>query len=302
MRRLLLYLSRAARLRRWVERSPFGRRLSSRFVAGERLADALPVSRRINSENISVTLDYLGENVDSLEAAAASRDMYLGMLDAIDRESIRGNVSVKLTQLGMDLAESSCRANAEQLVRRAAELGNFVRVDMESSQYTQRTLDLVTCLHSRYGSVGTVIQAYLHRSRSDIEELCRRKIRVRLCKGAYLEPRSVAFQRKSEVDGNFILLMKILLESGVYPAIATHDPKMIQQTRDYAASRHIPADAFEFQMLYGIRRDIQKRLVADGYRLRLYVPFGEAWYPYFMRRLAERPANLWFLIRNLLRR
>ena len=202
----------------------------------------------------------------------------------------------------MDLSLAECRSNVEQLVRQAAELGNFVRVDMESSAYTDRTLDLVTDLHARYGSVGTVIQAYLHRSRKDVEMLCQRGIRVRLCKGAYLEPPTVAFQHKSEVDRNYKELMNILLEKGVYPAIATHDEKIIAETERFVASRRISHDAFEFQMLYGIRRDIQRRLVSEGYRLRLYVPYGEAWYPYFMRRLAERPANVVFLARHLLRR
>jgi len=284
-----------------METSSLARRLATRFVSGETLDQALEVCRGINSEGITITLDHLGESVTSLEEAAAARDVYLRTLSAIHDTGIQGNVSLKLTQFGMDFSFDQCRANVSQLVERAARLQSFVRIDMESSPYTQRTLDLVHDLHAQYGSVGVVIQAYLHRSRKDVEDLCRQGIRVRLCKGAYLEPAGVAFQRKSEVDGNFIALMKTLLDSGVYPAIATHDESIISQTEAYAAARKIPRDAFEFQMLYGIRRDLQKRLVGEGYRLRLYVPFGRAWYPYYMRRLAERPANVLFILRNLFR-
>ena len=302
LRSLLLFLSSQRRLRRWVETSQLGRKLSSRFVAGETLDDALRVSRRINSEGITLTLDHLGESVTSLDEAARARDIYLEALAAILNQNVRGNVSLKLTQFGLDLSADACRANLAQLVEQAARLGSFVRVDMESSAYTDRTIDLVEALHAQYSSVGTVIQAYLYRSRKDIERLNARRIRIRLCKGAYLEPGTVAFPRKADVDRNYVELMKLLLNEGEYPAIATHDQKIIEQTKAYASSRGIAADRFEFQMLYGIRRDLQKQLVAAGYRMRLYVPFGEAWYPYFMRRLAERPANLFFLARNLLRR
>jgi proline dehydrogenase len=201
----------------------------------------------------------------------------------------------------MDVSEQACRANVEQLVQRARDRNGFVRIDMESSEYTERTLRLVNDLHAQHETVGTVIQAYLRRSEKDIETLCRQGIRVRLCKGAYLEPAEVAFQEKSEVDRNFVHLMRILLAAGTYPAIATHDEKIIQDAKNFASARSLSRDSFEFQMLYGIRRDLQRRLVAEGYRLRLYVPFGKAWYPYFMRRLAERPANVLFLARNLLR-
>jgi proline dehydrogenase len=222
------------------------------------------------------------------------------MLSEIRAGGVEGNVSLKLTQFGMDLSEDACRAHVEQVVRKAAEIGSFVRVDMESSAYTARTLGLVCDLHRQYPAVGTVIQAYLYRSEADVEMLCARGVRVRLCKGAYLEPPSVAFPRKADVDANFIKLVRILLDKGNYPAIATHDPRMIEATKEHASARGLGRDGFEFQMLYGIRRDLQKRLVTQGYRLRLYVPFGKAWYPYFMRRLAERPANILFLIRNLL--
>jgi proline dehydrogenase len=301
VREFLLFLSRQARLRRWMETSALAHRLSSRFVAGETLADALAVAWRFNAEGIAVTLDHLGENVTSFEEAAASRDEYSRALDQIQAERLNATVSVKLTQFGMDLDEAVCRDNVEQLVRVAAQHENFVRVDMESSAYTGRTLALVTDLHARYGSVGAVIQAYLHRSEKDVEALSKKGIRIRLCKGAYLEPAEVAYQRKADVDRNFVHLMKMLLQSGAYPAIATHDEAMIAETERFATANKIPPSAFEFQMLYGIRRDIQTRLVSAGYRLRLYVPYGKAWYPYFMRRLAERPANLLFLVRNLLR-
>jgi proline dehydrogenase len=270
-------------------------------VAGETLHDALVVSRQINSERITVTLDHLGESVTTLAEAAEARDVYLRALAAIHQNKVCGNVSIKLTQFGLDLSEEQCRTNIAQLIEQAARVGNFVRIDMESSAYTERTIRLVEELHAQYRSVGAVIQAYLYRSREDIENLCARRIRVRLCKGAYLEPASAAFPHKADVDRNYVELMKLLLDEGEYPAIATHDEKMIEETIAYASARGITPDRFEFQMLYGIRRDLQRRLVSEGYNLRLYVPFGKAWYPYFMRRLAERPANLAFLARHLFR-
>lgn len=285
-----------------METSSLARRLSTRFVAGETLDEALKVSRKLNAEGITVTLDHLGESVTSLTEAAEARDVYLRTQTAIGDAGIQGNVSLKLTQFGLDFSESACRDNVEQLVKHAAETKSFVRVDMESSEYTDRTLNLVTGLHDRYpGAVGAVIQSYLRRSRADIEMLNARGIRVRLCKGAYLEPPAVAFPRKEDVDTNYVELTKLLLDSGTYPAIATHDEKMIDAAKAYVAQRGIGRDAFEFQMLYGIRRDLQRKLIAEGYRLRLYIPFGKAWYPYYMRRLAERPANLLFILRNLFR-
>lgn len=301
MRSIFLFLSRQRHLRRWVETSRLAQRLSARFVAGPTLDDALRVGRRINNEGIVLTLDHLGESVTSLGEAAQARDVYLRALTAIHEHGVRGNVSLKLTQFGLDLSADACRANVAQLVERAASLTGFVRIDMESSQYTDRTLGLVEDLYAQYGSVGTVIQAYLYRSRKDIERLCARRIRVRLCKGAYLEPASVAFARKADVDRNYLDLMRLLLDQSDQPAIATHDERIIDQTKAYAARKGIGRDRFEFQMLYGIRRDLQRRLVAEGYRLRLYVPFGKAWYPYLMRRLAERPANLFFLARHFFR-
>jgi proline dehydrogenase len=285
-----------------METSSAARRLAARFVAGETLDRALDIGRSLNSQGISLTFDHLGESVTSLEEAAAARDVYLRTLAEIRQTGIRANLSLKLTQFGLDLSIDECRANVEQLVRQAAAADSFVRVDMEASAYTSRTLDLVRDLHARHQAVGVAIQACLRRSRKDIEDLCGRGIRVRLCKGAYLEPASVAFPRKRDVDRNFAGLMKLLLDAGAYPAIATHDEALIEETKSHAASRKIPPDAFEFQMLYGIRGGLQRKLVRDGYRLRLYVPFGKAWYPYYMRRLAERPANVLFVARNLFRR
>ena len=301
LRRTILYLSRHKALRNWVETSPSARRLSSRFVAGSQLDDALEICRKIRADGITATLDYLGENVKSLDEAAACRDMYLRMLHSMHEAGIEPNVSLKLTQFGLDLSESGCEANVSELVKAAASIGGFVRIDMESSQYTDRTLGLVTRLHREYGSCGTVIQAYLRRSAKDIECLETERIRVRLCKGAYLEAREIAFDAKADVDRNYLELARSLLTTAEYPAIATHDERIIEAVEKLVASHAIPHDRFEFQMLYGIRRDLQRRLVGEGYRLRLYIPFGEAWYPYFMRRLAERPANLLFFVRHLLR-
>jgi proline dehydrogenase len=301
LRRTILYLSRHRALRNWVETSPSARRLSSRFVAGSRLVDALEVCRKIRADGITATLDYLGENVKSLDEAAACRDMYLRILHAMQAAGLEPNVSIKLTQFGLDLSESACGDNVAALVQAAAAIGGFVRIDMESSQYTDRTLALVTRLHREYGACGTVIQAYLRRSAKDIERLERERIRVRLCKGAYLETSEIAFNAKEQVDQNYLDLARSLLKTGEYPAIATHDERIIGTVEDFVTSQVVPPNRFEFQMLYGIRRDLQRRLVAEGYRLRLYIPFGEAWYPYFMRRLAERPANLLFFIRHLLR-
>ena len=286
-----------------METSYLGKRMSARFVAGETLERAIAVARRINSESIQVTLDYLGENVSSLEEAAASRDAYLEALSAVCANGIQAYLSIKLTQFGMDFSSPICRDNVEQLVRAASEKGEFIRVDMESSAYTERTFELVADIHSRFpGSVGCVVQAYLYRSAKDIERLCQQGIRVRLCKGAYLEPHNVAYPRKADVDRNYLRLMNVLLVQGTSPAVATHDERIVEETKRFATLQGISPDRFEFQMLYGVRRDLQRRLVRQGYRVRVYVPFGKAWYPYFMRRLAERPANVVFLARNLLRR
>ena len=301
MRSFFIFLSRRKLLRRWMETSSLAQRFATRFVAGHDLEQALSACRELNSAGNTVTLDHLGESVTSLDEAASARDVYLSTLSAIHDSGIQGNVSLKLTQFGLDLSTAECLANVAQLVGRAAQLNSFVRVDMEASPYVDRTLDLVHDLYTRHGHVGVVIQAYLYRSKEDIEKLCQRGITVRLCKGAYLEHADVAFPQKPQVDANYIELMKILLDKGTCPAIATHDEKMIAATKAYADARNISRDKFEFQMLYGIRRDLQRALVSEGYRVRVYVPFGKAWYPYYMRRLAERPANVFFILKNLFR-
>jgi proline dehydrogenase len=301
LRSLLLVLSRQPWLRHWMETSPVADRLTSRFVAGSTLERELAVCQKLNADGYLATLDHLGESVTSLREAEQSRDAYLTALAQIARLNLQVTVSVKLTQLGLDFSESEARASVECLVARAKSIGRIVEVDMESSQYTDRTLALVTELHAKYGSVRAVIQAYLYRSESDIENLCRQSIPVRLCKGAYRESHDVAFPRKKDVDANYVRLMLQLLDHGACPAIATHDENILRRATTYIRERKIASDRFEFQMLYGVGRELQRRLVTDGFRLRLYVPYGDAWYPYFMRRLAERPANVLFLARNLLK-
>ncbi len=301
MRSIFLFLSRNRPLRRFMETSSAAKRFSARFVAGNTLEEALRACERVNRDGLTFTLDYLGENVSSLEEAAGSRSIYMQCLNEIENRKLRGNVSLKLTQFGMDLSEDACRENVRELVHTGAKYGNFVRIDMESSEYTERTLRIVYDLHAETGSCGAVIQAYLKRSESDIGELNRRRIRVRLCKGAYLEPETVAIRDKADVDRNFMLLARKLLTEGNYPGIATHDEKIIEAVLGFVKEQNIPAERFEFQMLYGVRRDLQTKLARDGHRVRVYVPFGEAWYPYFMRRLAERPANVLFLARNIFR-
>ena len=281
-----------------METSSAVERVTSRFIAGHTLEREVAVCRRLNSEGILASLDHLGESVKSLEEAERSRDAYLSALEQIATLGLKATVSIKLTQLGLDFSEAECRANVEQLVRRAKNIGTSVEIE---SEYVNRTLTLVSDLHAKLGSVRAVIQAYLYRSESDIEDLCRQSIPVRLCKGAYKEPSDVAFPHKTDVDRNYVRLMTKLFECGTDPAIASHDEQIVQQAVQYVKERNITPDRFEFQMLYGIRRDLQRGLVADGYRLRLYVPYGDAWYPYFMRRLAERPANVVFLVRNLLK-
>ncbi len=260
------------------------------------------MARRLNGEKILVTLDHLGENVSSAGEAAASRDSYLDSLRSIAGEKLDSTVSVKLTQLGLDLSPEICRENLARLVETAAEIGSRVEIDMESSEYTDRTLTLVEEMHTRYRAVRAVLQAYLYRTEGDVKALNQLGVPIRLCKGAYHEPESVAFPRKEQVDDNYKHLLRLMFEAGTEPAVASHDPAMIEAALSLARLLQVDASRFEFQMLYGIRRDLQDRLVADGFRLRLYVPYGDAWYPYFMRRLAERPANVLFLARNVLRR
>ena len=306
LRALFISLSESRWLRGMAERSGVGRRLSSRFVAGTQVEDALRVTQVVNRAGLSVSVDNLGENVTNADEARDSAQLYHQMLDEISSRQLNANVSLKLTHMGLDVDEQLARDLVTGLVAKAAAMQppNFVRVDMEGSPYTQRTLDFVHELHrmpGHAGVVGAVIQSYMRRAESDIEKLLAERIRIRLCKGAYKEPDEIAFQKKSEVDANYVRLMKVLMKSGVYHGLATHDEKIIQQAKSFAAQEHIPPDAFEFQMLYGIRRDLQRRLVREGWRMRVYIPFGTEWYPYFMRRLAERPANAFFLARNLFR-
>lgn len=285
-----------------MENSKLWRRLTSRFVAGQTLTEGIRVLERLSKERISGTLDFLGENVTSLDEATKSRDSYVSALAEIQRANLAATVSIKLTQFGMDFSEEACRNNVVTLLERAAAIPSRVEIDMESSEYTDRTLRMVTELHDRFpGHVRAVIQAYLYRSESDIRMLSERKIPVRLCKGAYREPPTVAFPHKADVDANYERLMKLLLNEGTYPAIASHDENMIRQALRHVQEQKIPRDRFEFQMLYGIRRDLQRQLVAQDFWLRLYVPYGDAWYPYFMRRLAERPANVLFLAKHVIR-
>jgi proline dehydrogenase len=304
LRSSFIALSRNRPLRRFSERSSLGRSLSSRFVAGMEIEDVLHAAEMLQAQGIASTLDSLGENVTTPAEAQRHADIYHRLLDAIHARNLRANVSVKLTQMGMDLdpEHASAKEIVSGLVDHAVAAGTFVRVDMEGSEYTQATIDMVSALHAQpanRGHIGIVIQAYLYRSESDIAALTADGIRIRLCKGAYQEPVSVAFAAKPDVDANFVKLTRQLLASGIYHGIATHDQAMIDAARNFVRKENIDSEDFEFQMLYGVRRDLQRSLVKEGFNVRVYVPFGAEWYPYFMRRLAERPANVIFLARNL---
>lgn len=304
LRSALIALSRNRPLRHFSEHSSLGRRMSSRFVAGMEIEDAMRAAKSLQDQGIASTLDSLGENVTTPDQARRSADIYHRLLDQIAVRELNANVSIKLTQMGMALDPVLCAEIVSSLVNHAAVLDNFVRIDMEGTEYTQDTLDLIRFLHAQplnRNHVGVVVQAYLYRSAEDIASLVADGIRIRLCKGAYKEPPAVAFPKKSEVDANYIRLVQTLLASGIHHAIATHDPAMIAAAKRFVQENSIPKTSFEFQMLYGIRRDLQRSLVTEGYNLRVYTPFGSEWYPYFMRRLAERPANLFFLAKNLLK-
>jgi proline dehydrogenase len=304
LRSTFIGFSRNQALRRFAERSHMGRRMSSRFVAGMEIGDALRAAESLQTQGIASTLDSLGENVATPEEAKRSADIYHQLLDAIERRSLNANVSVKLTQMGMDLGHDLAGKIVSGLVDHAVAAGTFVRVDMEGSDYTQATIDLVGKLHANpanRGHVGIVIQAYLMRSEQDIADLTKEGIRIRLCKGAYKEPPNIAFPSKAEVDANFVKLTRKLLTSGLYHGIATHDEAIVSATKHFVAEQRVDPKSFEFQMLYGVRRDLQRALVAEGFNVRVYVPFGAEWYPYFMRRLAERPANVLFIARNMLK-
>ena len=297
----LLFLARQDGIRKFVSSNGAARRVARRFVAGEKLEEALLVAHVLNKQHIAVSLDHLGENVsDAAEAEAAARD-YITILDRIAAARAEANISIKLTALGLDVSEDLCHEHLRMVLCRAAELGIFVRVDMEGSAYTQRTLDFVLELRREFDNVGTVVQSMLTRTPKDVETLIARKTRVRLVKGAYLEPAELAYPKKADVDAAYVTLMHSLLECGVYPAIATHDERIIADARRFAEERGISRARFEFQMLYGIRRDLQERLAREGYNVRVYVPYGTQWYPYLTRRMAERPANLIFIASNALR-
>jgi proline dehydrogenase len=300
-RNFFLYLSQQRRLRRWMETSPVARKLTSRFVAGETLDDELRVSTQLQGLGIMTALDHLGENVTTLEEANGSAAAYLLALDQIAARGLPATISIKATHFGMDVSETACYENVLRVATRAREIGSRVEVDMESTVYTERTLALVTAVAGKVGDIRVAIQAYLLRTPADIERLNQLGVRVRLCKGAYNEPASLAHPDKADVDRSYVELMHRLFDQGTDPAIAGHDPRMIQEAIRYSREKGITADHFEFQMLYGIRRDLQSRVVDQGFRLRVYVPYGTAWYPYFMRRLSERPANVLFVARSLFR-
>ncbi len=307
LRQSLHFLSDNRTARRLVTETNFSRRLAERFVAGDTLDDAIRAASALNRAGLAVSLDYLGESVATEDEAIAAAEMCLLSLERIAAESIDGNISVKPTQLGLDISEELCLGNIERILGRARQLGNgdgeiFVRLDMEASNYTEATIHIVETLWERgFRNVGTVLQAYLRRTPDDVRRMNEIGSRVRLVKGAYREPPEAAYVEKEKVDRMFLEEMKRLLDGGHYPAIATHDETLIAATRHYAFERGIPRESFEFQMLYGIRRDLQQRLREEGYHVRIYLPYGEYWYPYLMRRLAERPANLWFIAGSVTR-
>ena len=298
----MLYLARQESIRTFVVGNQATRRMARRFVAGETLEEAIGAAQKLNSRHIGVSLDHLGENVADAGKARATADEYVRTLDRIQASGVEANISVKLTALGLDIDKDLCRANLMQVLRRAQEYNAFVRVDMEGSDYTEHTVALVSDLHRQFSNVGTVIQSYLYRSPDDVAQLIDQGVRVRLVKGAYLEDPTLAFPHKADVDAQYVLLMRALLERGVYPAIATHDERIIEEAIRIANAHGVARARFEFQMLYGIRRDLQERLAALGYNVRVYVPYGSQWYPYLTRRMAERPANMIFVMSNTFRK
>lgn len=305
LRTTFISLSENRRLRAYAEKSRAGLKVSSRFVAGTEVDDALNVAEALQRAGMSSSLDSLGESVTSKEKAREAAEVYHRLLDAIHSRGLNANVSLKLTQMGIDVDPGETQKILEELVKHAASVGGFVRVDMEGSGYTQRTIDMVRSVHASEGCrgrVGIVIQAYLYRSAADIATLVSDGVQIRLCKGAYREPPNLAFPKKSDVDQNYLDLAKEMIQSGVYHGIATHDERIIDGIKAFVKKSRIDVKSFEFQMLYGIRRDLQQALAKEGYGMRVYIPFGREWYPYFMRRLAERPANALFLARNLFKK
>lgn len=301
MKSAFLYLSTSERFKDFLTRFESFNNVTKRFVAGEELREAVEAIKTLNNKGITASFDHLGESITSESATRAEVNEYLHVLDSIHDNQLDSNVSVKLTQLGLDVSKDLCYANTRAIVEAAQRYDNFVRIDMEDSSKTDATLQVFKRFKTEFENVGIVIQSYLYRTEKDAEELLASGARIRLCKGAYKEPSAVAFPNKSDVDANYIKIMKMLLTSGLYHGIATHDENMINATVDFAREKNISPERFEFQMLYGIRRDLQEKLVKQGYRMRVYVPYGRYWYPYFMRRLAERPANMWFVLRNMIR-
>ena len=300
-RSALIWLSRKEGLKDFATSFRFFKKLTTRFVAGETIDEVIPFIRQLNSENATASFDHLNESVGSAAEAEQEVNEYLNILAKIDEQRIRSNVSIKLTQFGLGVDPEFAYQNARKVVVEAERRGNFVRVDMEDSTVTQVTIDIFKRLRSEFGlnTVGIVLQSYLYRTLADAQELVKLPARIRICKGAYDEPPEVAFTEKKDVDANYIKVMQVLLSSGIYHGIATHDPKMIDATIEFATREGIGKEKYEFQMLYGIRRDLQRQLTRDGFNVRIYVPYGKHWYPYFMRRLAERPANIWFVMKNL---
>jgi proline dehydrogenase len=300
-RSALIYLSRQEGLKDFASRFSLFKKLTTRFIAGETIDEAVAAIREVNAKGCSASFDHLNESVSSIAETEAEVGEYLDVLASIAESGINSNVSIKLTQFGLEIDPDLAYQNARRVVEDAVHRGNFVRIDMEGSNVTQATIDVFKRLRAEFGlnDVGIVLQSYLYRTMDDARNLLKLPARIRLCKGAYNEPPEVAYPEKKDVDDNYVLVMQLLLSSGIYHGIATHDPKMIDATIDYARREGVSKDAFEFQMLYGIRRDLQEQLARDGYGMRVYVPYGKHWYPYFMRRLAERPANIWFVLKNL---
>lgn len=301
IRNILLTLSENKFLTGFISRNMIMSHFARRFVAGESLPEAIKEIKRLNTDGVKVTIDHLGENVEDQQGAEEATHVYLDILETIKRERLDANVSTKLTQLGLDIGLELCRNNLFKIADKAKQLDNFVRIDMESSEYIDRTLDIFRSGFKEFANIGIVIQSYLYRSENDVEQINEINARVRICKGAYKEPKEIAFPRKKDVDENFLALTRILLKDGIYPAIATHDEKMIEGTRRIADELGVPPDTFEFQMLYGIRRDLQLRLVKEDFNVRVYTAYGDKWAPYFLRRLAERPANIFFILKNLMK-
>jgi len=303
LRSALLYLSEQPQIFKFVRNNRVAKSFANRFVAGETLDSALAAVTRLNKRGITASLDLLGESVHNEAEARASGDAYLRMLDRIHEQRANANVSVKLTAMGLDISEDLCVSIMQRILQRARDYDSFVRIDMESSEYTQRTLDLFEQrLYPTYREhVGIVLQSYLYRTFADVQRAIQLRARVRLCKGAYKEPETVAYPAKKDVDSNYVRSLHELMLKGNYPGIATHDEAIIREAKRFAKEKNIPSDRYEFQMLYGVRRDLQDRLVREGYRMRVYVPFGTQWYPYLMRRLAERPANVAFITGNVVK-